>query len=313
MLTSSRFSGYAALLLGGITWGTTGLFVRALSARGWHALDIAVARTSCSLVLLAVGLALARPRLLRVRRPDLPYLFLSGLSGPGTSQPMFIVAVAGAPLAVAVLLNYTAPLFVALLARLLLRERLSPLRVAALFLSVAGLGLVTGVLPDGTLAACSIRPLALACGLGSGLFYAVNLLVLRRLSATCPPATIQVWAPLMGLPFLGLFRVLLGPALAPGLDSAAGATVLLMSLGPGLLAFLLVTFGMGRVEAAPASIVLTIEPLVAGLLGWSVLGETLTPSQLLGMAVVLAAILLVSLEQKGEVRGAGEHVRGATG
>ncbi|MEW5932497.1 MAG: EamA family transporter [Bacillota bacterium] len=309
MLTSAtHVAGYLALLMGGITWGTTGLFVRALAARGWHPLDIAVARTTCSLILLIAGVALTRPRLLGVRRSDLRYFLLSGFSGPGTSQPMFILTVAGAPLAVAVLLNYTAPLFVALLARLFLREKLSPPRVIALALSIAGLGLVTGVLPDGTLTTCSIKPLALLTGLGSGFFYAVNLLVLRRLSGTYSPATVQIWGPLLGLPLLLLFRLLLAPAVAPALTGATGGAILLMSLGPGLAAFLLVTFGLRRVEAAPASILLTVEPLVAALLGWLVLGEHLTLTQGTGMLVVLAAICLVSLERKaGELPRAGEH------
>ncbi|MDI6893873.1 MAG: EamA family transporter [Bacillota bacterium] len=327
MVTSGgHVLGCLALLLGGITWGTTGLFVRALDARGWHPLDIAAVRTTCSLIILSAGVALIRPRLLSVRRSDLRYFLLSGISGPGTSQPMFILAVAGAPLAVAVLLNYTAPLFVALLARLFLKEKLSPPKVIALGLSIVGLGLVTGVLPRGTLTACSVTPLALLTGLGSGFFYAVNLLVLRRLSGTYSPATVQVWGPLLGLPVLLVMRSLLNSLVTPivGVTSRAlagtpvtGATagaILLMSLGPGLVAFLLVTYGLARVEAAPASILLTVEPLVATLLGWLVLGEHLTFAQGAGMAVVLGAICLVSLERKaGELPRAGEQSPHAPG
>jgi len=307
-------SGYLSLLLAGVTWGTTGLFVRALTARGWHPLDIAAARTICSLVILSISLGLMRPGLLSIRRDHLGYFLLLGTSGPGASQPLFILAVAGAPLAVAVLLNYTAPLFVAVLARLFLREELSPRKALALGLSMVGLGLVTGVLPGGNLAGCSVTPLALLSGLGSGFFYAVNLLVLRRLSGAYCPATVQVWGPLLGLPLLLLVRFLLAGPLAPAITWAAAGTIFLMSLGPGLAAFLLVTFGLARVEAAPASVLLTVEPLVATLLGWLVLGEHLTPAQGTGMAAVLAAICLVSLEQKaGEFAHPGEHSPHAPG
>jgi drug/metabolite transporter (DMT)-like permease len=315
VLTPARsVAGYLALLLGGVTWGTTGLFVRALTVRGWQPLDIAAARTICSLVILSISLGLVRPRLLSIRRDHLGYFLLLGISGPGTSQPLFILTVAGAPLAVAVLLNYTAPLFVALLARFFLREKLSRRKALALGLSIVGLGLVTGVLPGGKLTGGTVTPLALLTGLGSGFFYAVNLLVLRRLSGAYSPATVQVWGPLLGLPLLLLARFLLAGPLAPALTGAAAGTILLMSLGPGLAAFLLVTFGLARVEAAPASILLTVEPLVATLLGWLVLGEHLTPAQGTGMAAVLAAISLVSLEQKaGEFPRPGEHSPHAPG
>lgn len=249
-----------------------------------------------------------------IRRDHLGYFLLLGISGPGTSQPLFLLAVAGAPLAVAVLLNYTAPLFVALLARLFLGEKLSPQKALALGLSMVGLGLVTGVLPGGNLAGCSVTPLALLAGLGSGFFYAINLLVLRRLSGIYSPTTVQVWGPLLGLPLLLLVRFLLAGPLTPALTGTAAGTILLMSLGPGLAGFLLVAFGLARVEAAPASILLTVEPLVAALLGWLVLGERLTPGQGAGVAVVLAAICLVSLEQKaGEFAHPGEHSPHAPG
>lgn len=272
--------------------------MRALGNCGWDPLDISLARVCCSLVLLVAGLALARPRLLRFRVADLPYFALLGLSGPGTAYPMFMLTVAAAPLAVAVLLNYTAPLFVAILARLVLREKLSPRKLVALGLSLFGLALVTGVLPGGSLAGCSLSPRALLTGLGSGFFYAVNLLTLRRVSGRYSPATVQVWGPLMGLPFLVFARFMWAqstPALGPALHTAAGI-LLLMSAGPGLVAFLLVTFGLARVEAAPASILLTVEPLVAGLLGWTVLGEELSLTQGVGMLLVLGAICTVSLE-----------------
>jgi len=319
---SARTSGYVALVVGGITWGTTGLFVRALNTHGWQPLDVAAVRTTCSLVLLAAGVTMLRPRLLSIRRRDFPYFLLSGISGPGTSQPMFILTLVGAPLAVAVLLNYTAPLFVALLARAFLKEKLTGHKVLALGLSVLGLALVTGVLPPGALSAYAVSPLALMTGLGSGFFYAVNLLVLRRLSATYSPATIQIWGPLSGLPLLLAIRsawVRLAPDAAaltgvadvtrvPEVTAGTAGTILLMSAGPGLAAFLLVTYGLCRVEAAPASILLTIEPLVAAFLGWLVLGEHLTLTQAAGMVVVLGAICTVSLEGKNTatvpVRGA---------
>lgn len=288
-------------------WGTACLFVRSFDRWGWTALDIAGARTTCSLLMLAAGLALARRQLFRIPRKDLPLFFLAGFAGAGTSQPLFMFTLIGTPAAVAVLLNYTAPLFVVIIARLFLKERITLAKLGSLLLSLAGLVLVTGILPHGETLAAGIRPLALLTGLGSGFFYAVNLLLTRRLSSDYSPFTIQVWGPLCGLPvLLGIWSLwpYIGAAAGqpaaravatlPPLHAASIGTCLLMSAGPGLAGFLLVTYGLSYVQAGRASILLTVEPVVATILGYTVLGEQLDLTQLLGMGLVLAGIVTVS-------------------
>jgi DME family drug/metabolite transporter len=76
-----------------------------------------------------------------------------------------------------------------------------------------------------------------------------------------------------------------------------GAWLLLIGVGvgPSLLAPICFTLGLQRVRASSASILATIEPVVAAGLAWAVLGESLAPLQLAGgMCVLLAVLLLVT-------------------
>jgi len=82
--------------------------------------------------------------------------------------------------------------------------------------------------------------------------------------------------------------------------------VVLLGAGPTFLAYRLYTAGLQWIPASTAAIVATVEPVVAALLGWLVLGEALTGGQGVGALLVLLASVLA---QEGAVRG----VRGPDG
>lgn len=288
---------HLALVGSAVLWAAGGLLVRALGASGWSALDIPTARAALALVLLATFVGLFRPAELRVNRSDVKYLLLAGVLGPGLTGPLYVYCVLGAPLGVAVLLGYTAPVYAAILAWPLLGERPDRRKLLALALVTAGLVLVTGLLgpePGG-------GPLpagAVAAGLGTGLTYALYLLFTRRLAASCSPAGMQVWKLAGGLPVLLVIRAFWPASGAtPVLSPLTVGMLVAFVVGPYTIGHLLVNWGLARVQAGPASILLTVEPVVAMALGWAVLGERLEPLQLAGMGLVLTAIWLVSARQ----------------
>lgn len=282
---------HLALLLGGSLWGLGALLIRCLGSRGWAVLDIAPIRGTVSFVLLA-GLVLAtRPGMLAIRPQDRRYLVLAGILGPGLTGPLFMLCIMGAPLGIAVLLNYGAPVYAAILSWPLLGERPDRRKVLALTLLMLGLLLVTGLLEGAAGEAVRPRTGALLAGFCSGLTFALYLVTTRRVATSCDPAAMQVWKFGAGLPVLWGMRVLWGgPPSLPPLDLPAVGLLLLLALGPHIAGHLLVNYGLARVQAAPGSILLTTEPLMAMALGWAVLGERATIPQLAGMGLILAAI-----------------------
>jgi drug/metabolite transporter, DME family len=135
----------------------------------------------------------------------------------------------------------------------------------------------------------------LLAGLASGITYATLGIfgkgALRRYS----PPTAMLYALGVGTLFLAL-PVLRDPAplLAP-LQSGSGIALLLyVSLVPTAGSFLLYTTGLQRLnDAGRASVIATIEPLVAVLLGYFLLGEALAPWQWLGGALILLGVLIL--------------------
>lgn len=283
-----------ALVGGGVLWAAGGLLVRGLGARGWAALDIATARSALALVILAFLVGVLRPGQLRVRPGDLKYLLLAGAMGIGLTGPLFVFCILGAPLGVAVILNYTAPVYAAILAWPLLGEKPDRRKVLALVLLMAGLVLVAGLLAP-VAGGARIRAGAVGAGLASGLTYALHLLLTRRLAPAYAPGGLLLWQLAGGLPVLLVMRAL-WPAAGGGpvLNGLTVALLLAIVAGPAITGHLLVNWGLARVEAGAASILLTVEPVVAMALGWAILSERPAPPQLAGMGLVLAAVWMVS-------------------
>lgn len=298
-------TGYLAIIAAGIIWAAGGLLVRYLQLYGFEAMSIALLRLSLAWLLLSVWILLGRRCLFRARPKDLLWFALLGAIGPAGSQPLFIWSVTLTTVAVAAILNYTAPVFVMILGRILFKEQVTPAKVAALVLTMAGLVLVTGVYK----AEGGVSPLAFATGLGSGLLYGTYTLILKRAAAGYHPLTIQWWAMLFGLPLVTVYAWPTLGALPASLPLGAYAVALAIAGGPGFLAFILFTGALGRVQASRASIVATIEPAAATILGFLVLGENMGLPEVSGIILVLAGISLVALSQRREdaaVRGRGE-------
>ncbi|MGB9867776.1 MAG: DMT family transporter [Bacillota bacterium] len=289
---------YIAVLAAGTIWAAGGLLVRYLQLHGLKAMTIALLRL-CSAWLIYTAWILSTDRkLFRVERKHLPFLLLLGAVGPAGSQPLFITAVTLTTVAVATILNYTAPLFVIILARLFLGETITGRKVVALAFTIGGLVLVTGVYRTGG----TVSLPAFASGLASGFLYATYTMLLKRVVVQYNPITLQWWSSLFGIPILAVYSL---PSLAGqnfNLPPLGWAAVAALAIGPGFTAFVLFTWALSRTQASRVAIAANIEPVAAALLGVIVLGERLGFGEILGVCMVLAGIAIASVPNHERVR-----------
>jgi len=283
-------AGCIYIFLAGTIWGTTGIFVRELAARGLAATEITFMRGTVLLPAVAAGAWLANRRLLQVDRRDVPRFLLLGLMSFGLAQPLFLYTLTVTDVAIAVLLNYTAPVFVTVLSRILFSERLTRRKMTALGLVMVGLCMVTGVYR----ASMAVSYTGLLTGLLSGFFYAAYTVALKPISAKYHPVTLLVWKAVFGTPVLGVVHVLMGGSMFSGYTPAVWALLIVAALFPGTLAFICFAKGVALVETSKAAIVATVEPVVASILAFFLYAETLDLVQFVGMCMVLAGIIVVS-------------------
>ncbi len=198
---------------------------------------------------------------------------------------IYLTAIERTTIATAAILLYTAPAWVAVLARLLFAEAMTRMKVLAVALTFGGCVLVVGGADPGALRLDSLGVLAgLGAGLTYGLYSIFGKAALRRYS----PLTTVVYALGFGTLFLLVASGGLQRVPAAGLPPLAYLIIV-----PTVAAHLLYTSGLRWVEAGRASIVATVEPVVAALGGAMLLREPFGALQWLGAALVLGSVLLV--------------------
>lgn len=259
-------------------WGSTYVVTTELLPAG-HPLFAALMR-ALPAGLLALAIAPALPRGHWWWRIAL----LSGLN-IGVFFPLLFLSAERLPGGVAATLGATQPIIVAVLVIGVLGERLSWWRMGWGVAGVAGVGLV--VLGPGA----ALDPVGVLAGLGGAISMGLGVTLTKRWGRPdgVGPLTLAGWQLTAG----GLW--LLVPTLAlegsPPVDTAAAAGYLWLGMVGGLLAYTVWFAGIGRLPVTATALLGLLSPLVAAGLGVLVLGQTLTPVQLLGFVIALAAML----------------------
>jgi len=243
--------------------------------------------------LLFWALLLARGELRGLRalgRRDLGAGLLLGAAGYAAQAGLFFAALDRIDASLLSLLVFTFPAMVAGAAILLGREQLDGCRVTALALALGGLVLVVAGAGAGAL-----DPLGAVLGLGAAVVYATYILVSDGLSGRVAPLALAALVCTGAATTLLAGSATLGE-LRPGDLTAAGwgwiaALAAVSTVGAISLFFA----GLRRVGPTTASILATVEPLMTVLLAFVVFGEVLGTVQLVGGALVVAAVLVLQV------------------
>jgi len=287
--------GYAYIVAAALLWATIGPAARFALRAGITPLEISFWRAAIGGLLFLVH-ATARGRL-RVERRDLPAVGGFALLGVTIFYWAYFRAVELGGAALAAILLYTAPAWVAIAATFWLGELLTARKALAVALTLAGIALVatgSGAGVRGT-ASVAAHVAALAWGLLAGLAYAGYYLFGKRYFARYEASTLFAYA-------LPIGALLLLPAVHFAPKPAEEWLVLVfLAVVPTYGAYLLYSFGLTRVEATRAATVATLEPVAAAVLAYVVWGEALRGLGYFGAALVLTGVLIVATEREPQV------------
>jgi drug/metabolite transporter (DMT)-like permease len=200
---------------------------------------------------------------------------------------LYFEAIKLASVPLAVLLVYTGPMFVALLAPPLTGERPAPATWPALAVGMLGVAVVA----TDSSHALNASPEAVAVGLAAGFSFAVLIILGRVASQTVPAHTFVFWETATATVVVAPVAFLTGRVTPPDAASVAGV----VALGVGATALLLVLFArvLRHVDAPSAGVLMFLEPVSSVLLAWVFLAEAPSMRTLAGGALVLAAGLAV--------------------
>jgi drug/metabolite transporter (DMT)-like permease len=282
---------WALLLIGtgAALWGLIGIFVTYLYEVGFTPVQVVAMRALSTVVLLLLYVAYKNRKLLKINVSDSKYFVGTGIVSIVLFNWCLFSAIEETSISVAFILLYTAPAFVTLLSRFVFKEALTTRKVLALAITLIGCSFVIGLVPVRNE---SITLYGFILGLGSGLFYALYSIFGKAALQKYDPLTVIVYTFLFAasavIPFSGLWSAI--PQL---LDMKVWVCILGLGFISTMLPFIFYTKGLQIVESSRASIMATIEPVVASLTGYLFFQEQLNIWQYLGIVLVIAAVIMV--------------------
>jgi DME family drug/metabolite transporter len=288
MTNTHRARGYVLVLVAATLWATLGIIFKALiNDYGLARITIAFFRASLPAVILFAALALRQPRSLCIAARDVPFFIAFGLFGIAAFYISYITAIDLAGVSVAAVLLYTAPAWVAAISAIFLGEPLTKRKVVAVALATIGCALVARVYD---LRGLQLNWLGILAGLSAGLSYALYSVFNKAGLRQYDGWTVLAYGLLFGAVFLAPLQSL--PLLVDALRQPGAVVWLLaLALGPTLGSGLAFNAGLRYAPVSSASIVATLEPVIASLLAFAVLGERLDPGQLFGGVLILVAVV----------------------
>ncbi|WP_017755276.1 DMT family transporter [Calidifontibacillus oryziterrae] len=280
---------YAYIITAAVFWGIIGIFITFLYEKGFNPTQVVAIRAISATIFLLTYILFKNRGLLKIKLSDSKYFVGTGIFSFVLFNLCLFYAIQETTIAISAILLYSAPAFVTIISRILFKEALTPKKILALFTTFIGCSFVVGIF---TKSAESVSLLGILLGLGAGFFYALYSIfgtyALRKYNTITVTVYTFIFATIAITPFSGLSS-------ARHLFQVGEIWLYILGLGliSTTLAFVFYTKGLGTIESSNASIIATIEPVVAALVSFFIFKETLNFTQYLGMLMVLAAVIII--------------------
>ena len=272
------------IVLSALSFGSISVLTVLVTAAGVPLLTAMVWRYALGAALLG---AVARPALLRaIPRQRVILLMVIGGCGQALITYLSLHALEYISVGPLAFLFYTYPAWVALLAAIRKTEKLTPVRVIALMLALAGVAIMVGVPEE------KLHPIGVMLALGSALLYSAYLPALEHVQEGIP-ALAAAFLLIVGAAIAFVIAALFTGDLFLPVGIAVWSEILLLALVATVIAFLTLIKGLSVLGPVRTAIVATVEPFFTAMLGILVLGNELSGSTLLGGILIAGAVLLI--------------------
>ena len=300
--------GYALVMVGVVAFSINAGVSRIVLHGGINAWTLSELRAmGAAAFLLLILLATGRRGRMRIDRSQWPRMLLYGLIGLGVLQSLYFEALDRIPIGLGILIEFLAPLWVALWARFVQNQKVRPILWPALLITFVGLALVAGAQFR------DLDPIGLASAFGASLCFAVYFIAGERLVGEYDPFVVSFWGFLIAGVGWALASLVLPMITQPWLVDYTAAVTLPDALGAavvpiGLLVLWIVVMGtvlpfgtetsaMQWVPATVVSVLAMLEPVGSAIIGRWWFDEQVSPIQMAGAALVLCGITMAMLSR----------------
>lgn len=284
-----KYFPHISILTAGILWGMIGLFSRGLLNGGFSPRAIVQVRNFGGLMMMTLLFLVIDRGIFRVKARHLPIFLGTGVVSVVLFTLCYFSCQTQCSLAVSAILLYTAPAFVVLMSALVFRETITKRKLIALAAAFFGCIAVSGVFSGGL----SITAAGFLAGIGSAFFYALYSIFAPFALAHYPPLTVTYYTFLCA----GIASLFVADPAETVLLLTASPVLPLLALGLILIAtvlpYIFYTKGLASLESGKASILASVEPVAAAVVGILAFGEPMTAGVLLGLGAILLSVYIL--------------------
>ena len=278
------------IIAAGLMWGSSGIFVHFLAPIGFSSLQMTAVRSTVSAVAMLVYIIIRNYKLIKVKPRDIVILACAGLSYFATASSYY-AAMQASSVSTAVILMYTAPIFVMAYSVTFMSEKLTPNKGISVLMMLVGCALVSGVIGG-----MKFSLLGILLGLLAGVSYsAYNIFAKKAMDRGINPLSATLWCFFTAS--IAAFCVSNPPQMLQ-ITMQAPIWVPFMLVGLGIitcvLPYFLYSLALRELPAGTASALGIVEPMAATLYSVMFLGEKLGLASIFGIVLILGAVFLLS-------------------
>lgn len=290
----SQLKSITMIFIAASLWGTISIYVKQLSTLGLTSMEIVAIRCFWAVIsLFIIMLFFFKDSLKLEKLSDIKYFIGTGIVSIVFFNYCYFQTITNLNISIAVILLYTAPIFVSIFSYLLFKERLSKMKLFFVLLTFIGCAMIAGF----SISSLNISFFTLLIGLGSGLGYALYTIFSRYALQKYKPLLITFYTFFVATIFLFIslqlwnkFSIIFtGEVLWYGMA---------LGLFPTVCAYLLYTKGLEQVENTKAAVISTIEPIVATLVAVSIFQEKLSLLQVFGSIIIIISVLMINKKEE---------------
>ena len=282
------------IIIAAALWGTAGIFVEAAKAYSISEIQIVFGRATITAVLVGFIMLFKNKSAFKIKLRDLWIFVAAGLfSIVLFNYSYYTTMTLTNSKAVAAVLLYTAPFFVVIISRFIFASRLTFNKCIACVVAFAGCSLVSGIFDASHRISAKALFFGLLTGFGYALYTIFGEILLKRGYGTLT-ITFYVFlsAAVCCMPFINVPKTISYTVAEP----QALLILFLMALFNTVIPYLFYTTGLKGVDPAVAPIIATLEPVVATVIGALILHETVTVWGIIGIALVLASVVILNIK-----------------
>ena len=295
----TRYKGEILTLLGAIAFSFNGVIAKLVLTSGLSSMRLTQVRCGGAFVFLGIFMFIRYREKLKAKRQEIPWLFAYGIIGFLLVQTLYFVAIQRLNVSVALILEFTAPIWIVLWLRFVKHKVVPPLMCIAIFLAFSGLVLIAQVWKGQTL-----DPIGVVAALLDGIVLAAFFLLGEKLTAKRDVESLMVYGfgfatvglaiamPLWSYPTEIFTQSMNLQGRFEAFNLPGWVLIAWVIIMGTIVPYLLVVKGLKLLSASTSSVMGMAEPVLAGVFAWIWLSETWNFIQLVGGVTVIIGIIL---------------------